>query len=89
MRYQRSPNTVTADVDGGVLVLHTTTGNVHRFNDSAAFVWKQLEAPMTVEALSSTAGVQFADAGGSVEDITMFLNELVEHDLALRPDTAS
>jgi hypothetical protein len=78
----QGPDTVAAEVEGNVVLLHTTSGYFHQLNEVGSYLWNQVAEPVTIEALCTRSAGDFdADASACRQDIYAFIRELDLHGL--------
>jgi hypothetical protein len=81
-RIARSPDAISADVAGEVVLLNMATGYFHQLNAVASYLWKQLAQPHTLDELFARAVADFdADEATCRKDIDAFVEELQGHGL--------
>ena len=56
---QRTPDLITADVEGESVVLNSVTGTFYQLNASAARIWDLVETPQTPAALVTQLVARF------------------------------
>ena len=68
------------EVDGEVLVLDDENGYIHQLNDTASFVWRQIDGKTCCEEiakrLADSFEVELADAARDVEGLIEKFREL-------------
>ncbi len=55
----RRPDVVSRVVDGEVVILDRPTGNVHRLNATASFIWNQCDGESTPADIASRVAESF------------------------------
>jgi hypothetical protein len=81
-RVSHAPDALAAEVEGNVVLLHTTSGYFHQLNPVASYLWRQATEPVTLESLCERASEDFdAEADTCRQDIDAFIRELDLHGL--------
>ena len=57
--YRRHPDAVSADLGSEVAVLDMARGSYRGFNETAAFVWRHLETPATLDELCGAVTAEY------------------------------
>jgi len=75
----RAAEAVTLALDGGTIVYHLVTGEVHRLDQTGSIVWQFLDGQTTVEELAGDLAAAFEVApgvvGGAVRNLLDRLGE--------------
>lgn len=80
----RSPDQVSGDLDGKVVLLSIANGEYYNMNEVASRIWALLEKPMTVAALIETLLAEFEVERATCEREAMaFLQRLLKDKLLL------
>lgn len=65
------------EVEGELVILHGTTGEVHQLNQVAAFIWRNLKHDANIEALVCKVAEKFeVDRKTAHDDVDHFLADL-------------
>jgi Coenzyme PQQ synthesis protein D (PqqD) len=73
---------VGADLDGGSVLLSLRAGAYFSFNATASEIWRMLAAPCQVGRIfASLSDGHDVDAQAIAQDVTTFLQALVDHRL--------
>jgi hypothetical protein len=78
------PSHPSAEVEGEVVVLQLRTGTYFGVDGVAAFLWRLLQEPTTVESLRSAVINEYAVSPETAEqDIDRFLRDLIDAGLVV------
>lgn len=73
----RSPEQVSGDLDGKVVLLSIENGEYYNMNEVGSRIWELLEKPMTVAALIDQLLAEFeVDRATCEQEATAFLQQL-------------
>ena len=65
------------EVEGELVILHGTTGEVHQLNQVAACIWRNLQQDTSIESLIGQVAEQFeVDRQTAHDDVNRFLANL-------------
>lgn len=88
--FQRNPDIVYREIDGGGVLLNIKSGAYHEINSTAREIWEALETPSTEPEVLERLVVRFGDVDDLHSDISEFIQMLEERDLifaeAVSPD---
>jgi len=66
------------EVDGELLILDTATNKVHQLNETASFVWRNIENAVSAEALAGLLAERYAaQPDRLVDDVSEIVRRLV------------
>lgn len=84
----RSPDQVSGDLDGKVVLLSIENGEYYNMNEVGSRIWALLEKPMTVAALIEQLLAEFeVDRATCEQEAAVFLEQL-QKDKLLRVETS-
>lgn len=73
----RSPDQVSGDLDGKIVLLSIENGEYYNMNEVGSRIWELLEKPMTVSALVDQLLTEFeVDRPTCEKETTAFLSQL-------------
>jgi hypothetical protein len=76
-RVAQSPDAISAEVGGEVVLLNTATGYFHQLNAVGSYLWRHITEPHTIGELCARAVADFeADEQTCQRDIGDFVQEL-------------
>ena len=82
-RVVRSPEPISAQTGGGVVMLSIEAGKYFGLNETAQAIWARMEAPITVGALARSIQDEFdVDAGRAETAVLAFVSRLIEEKIA-------
>jgi Coenzyme PQQ synthesis protein D (PqqD) len=82
-RVVRSPEPISAETGGGVVMLSIEAGKYFGLNETAQAIWARMEAPITVAALVQSIQAAFdVDAGRAEAAVLAFVAQLIEENIA-------
>jgi hypothetical protein len=78
----RSPNVLTAEVDGEVLMLSIERGRYFCLNDVGSDIWRQLDAPCSFAELIDRLTADYDATRATIaEDVQALLSRMVAEDI--------
>lgn len=80
----RSPDQVSGDLDGRVVLLSIENGEYYNMNEVGSRIWALLEKPMTVAALIDTLLAEFEVERATCEKEAMAFLEQLRKDKLLK-----
>jgi len=84
----RSPDQVSGDLDGKVVLLSIENGEYYNMNEVGSRIWTLLEKPMTVAALIETLLAEFEVERATCETEAMAFLAQLRKDKLLRVEPA-
>jgi hypothetical protein len=82
-RVVRSPEPISAETGGGVVMLSIETGKYFGLNETAQAIWARMEAPVTVAALVQSIQAEFdIDSRRAEAAVLAFVSRLIEEKIA-------
>ncbi len=87
MRMRKRLNGIIArEIDGALLILDHEQGQIHQFNETASFIWNNLERAKSAEQLATLLTCHFdVNAESAVADVYELLSRLQSLKLILMP----
>jgi hypothetical protein len=80
--FVRRTNLVETEIDGEVVMMSLERGNCYGLDNSAARIWKLLEAPMSVAKLCEALSSEYAvDPEDCQAEVLTFLEQLRQENL--------
>lgn len=79
--FQRNPDIVYREIDGGGVLLNITSGAYHEINSTAREIWDALETPSTESEVLKRLVARFGEVDDLDSDISEFIQMLRERDL--------
>lgn len=77
--HRRRDGILAREVDRELVLLDTDSNHVHQLNETASFVWRQVEEAGSVEAISALLAESYtADPAKLADDVTQILSRFVE-----------
>jgi len=83
----RSPDQVSGDLDGRVVLLSIENGEYYNMNEVGSRIWALLEKPMTVAALIDTLLAEFEVERAQCEREAMAFLEQLQKDRLLKVES--
>ena len=84
VRVVRSPEPILAEFGDGFVMLSIETSKYFSLNDAAAAIWRRMERPITLAALSRSLTDEFDVAPERAANaVSAFVSRLVEERIAL------
>ena len=79
----RSPEPILAEFDHGFVMLSIAASKYFSLNDTAEAIWRRMEEPISLRALSEALAEEFDVPPGQAHDaVTAFVSRLVEEEIA-------
>lgn len=70
------------EVDGEVLVLDDENGYIHQLNDTASFVWRQIDGKSSCEEIAERLADAFeVDVADAAKDVAVLIEKFHEMNL--------
>ncbi len=79
-RYRRSPELLSVDMDGDLVMMSIESGNYFGVSGIGPFIWERIENPRSLGDLVAEVCGEFAvDAATARADLERFFARLAEH----------
>ncbi len=83
-KVKRHPKVITKKVNGQVFLLDPDTATVHILNETAGFIWEQMEKEVTIKEIVASLKSEFAVENKQAEkDVLEYLNHYYQKQLVL------
>lgn len=78
----RSPNVLTAEVDGEILMMRIERGGYFRLNDVGGGIWRHLEQPCSFAELIDQLAAEYQASKATIaEDVRIWLARMAIEDI--------
>jgi hypothetical protein len=82
-RVARSPEPISAETGGGVVMLSIAAGKYFGLNETAMAIWERMETPISVAELCRAVQAEFDVAPEQAQkSVLTFVSQLIEQNIA-------